>query len=151
MVKIARGIVLALGLVGAAHAAAQATFFQDDGFQGRQFTADGPVENLANSGFNDEISAIAIRGGAWQVCSDAYFQGRCVVLQPGEYPSMRQFGMNDAISSARPLSQSYGRYEPRDRDSRYSRDYRYGQPQYDYRYDQRQYEDQNWRWNERQR
>ena len=39
------------------------------------------------------------------MCDDAYFRGNCVVLRPGEYPSLRRMGMNDFASGlARELS-----------------------------------------------
>jgi hypothetical protein len=98
-------IALALGLLLlATTASAQMTLFEHDGFQGRRFDVNGVVDNLANWGFNDLASSVAIRRGTWQICEDAYFRGRCVTLQPGDYPSLRDMGMNDTISSAREIS-----------------------------------------------
>lgn len=108
-----KALLIAAGLVVAGQAAAQITLYQDDGFQGRGISADRPVENFADNGFNDKASSAQVRGGAWQVCTDAYFQGQCVTLRPGNYPSMRSMGLNDEISSIRPLEQ-YGRRDGRD-------------------------------------
>jgi hypothetical protein len=101
--------VLALALCALAGAAnAQLTLFEHDNFQGQRFDVRGAVENLANTGFNDIASSAVIRRGTWQLCEDAYFRGRCITLEPGEYPSLGNFGMNDKISSARELG-AYGR------------------------------------------
>ena len=43
-------------------------------------------------------SSIAAR---WEVCEDARFQGRCVVLRRGSYDSLRGLGMENRISSVR--------------------------------------------------
>jgi beta/gamma crystallin len=134
-----KALVAAATLAFAAQAAAQVTLYKDDGFRGNHVTIDHTVDNFANSGFNDEMSSAEVRGGAWQVCTDAYFGGRCVVLRPGNYPSLGSMGLNDQISSVRPVDE-YGRaderyYGPRDRhtdrgygDSYYGRDDRYYSP-----------------------
>jgi hypothetical protein len=59
------------------------------------------VQNLQYSGFNDQASSAIIRGGRWQICTDAYFRGRCVTLDPGNYGSLGAMGLNDRISSVR--------------------------------------------------
>ena len=136
--KIAsNALLVAAGLLFAGQAAAQITLFKDDGFQGRAFSSDRPVENFANSGFNDEASSAEVRGGTWQVCRDAYFQGRCVTLRPGNYPSLESLGLNDRISSIRPLEQ-YGRRD--ERDYRYDDRGRYSERAYGRPYDERYYE-----------
>jgi hypothetical protein len=91
----------ALALAATAHA--QLTMFENDGFQGRRYDVQGAVDNLANTGFNDTASSVIVRSGTWQVCADAYFRGRCVTLKPGQYPSLNNMGMNDAVSSAREI------------------------------------------------
>jgi hypothetical protein len=99
-----RRIALALATLAlAATAHAQLTMFENDGFQGRRYDVQGAIENLANSGFNDTASSIIVRSGTWQVCADAYFRGRCITLKPGQYPSLNNMGMNDAVSSAREI------------------------------------------------
>ena len=40
----------------------------------------------------------------WEVCDDAQFQGQCVVLRPGRYPSLAAMSLNDRVSSARIVS-----------------------------------------------
>jgi len=90
-------------LAFAAQASAQVTFYEQDGFQGRTFTTQQRVGNLERSGFNDRASSVVVVGQRWQVCEDVRFDGRCTVLRPGQYPSLQAMGMNDRISSVRPL------------------------------------------------
>ena len=81
--------------------AGQVVFYEHDGFQGRSFTADGPVVNFSNTGFNDRASSAVVRGERAEVCDDAGYRGRCVVLQPGQYSSLGAMGLNDRVSSVR--------------------------------------------------
>ena len=94
----------ALALVAsaaAAHAAAQVTFYEYEGFGGRAFSVAGEVRNLERAGFNDRASAVVVQRGRWEVCEDNRFAGRCVVLRRGEYPSLAAMGLNDRVSSVR--------------------------------------------------
>jgi uncharacterized protein YcfJ len=133
-----RKLTVALGMAGialAAQAAGQVTFYEREGFQGRTFTANGTVDNFAGVGFNDRASSIVVDRGRWEVCEHARFQGRCVVLRPGSYDSLAAMGMNNLISSVRPV----------ERDARYDNQVppqALASPTYDYRRrpDERLYE-----------
>ena len=85
----------------AAHASAQITFYEGEGFRGRTFAANGEVRNFQQTGFNDRASSVVVERGRWEVCEDARFQGRCVVLRRGAYDSLRGMGMENRISSVR--------------------------------------------------
>jgi uncharacterized protein YcfJ len=63
---------------------------------------------MDRTGFNDRAQSAVVQGGSWQVCEDARFEGRCVVLQPGEYPSLSDMGLGHEISSVRAVEQRYG-------------------------------------------
>jgi hypothetical protein len=89
-------------LAGAA-SAAEITLWQGPAFHGRSFSANQSVANFADVGFNDRASSLVVRDGTWQVCSDAYYRGRCVTLRPGEYGSLRAMGLDNAVSSIREL------------------------------------------------
>lgn len=89
--------VAAAGVAGAA----EITFFEHAGFRGRTYSSNQTVPNFADVGFNDRASSVIIRSGTWQLCSDAYFHGRCVTLAPGEYPSLDSMGLANVVSSAR--------------------------------------------------
>jgi uncharacterized protein YcfJ len=41
--------------------------------------------------------------GRWEVCEDARFSGRCAILRRGSYPTLRDMGLNNSISSVRPF------------------------------------------------
>jgi hypothetical protein len=143
MSKILRNLLLAASVVVAGQAAAEVTFYENDGFSGRSFTSNQTIWNLDNTGFNDRASSAIIRGGSWEICSDARLEGQCVVLGAGEYPSLRSLGMNDRISSAREV----GRYGSADRYSGRNDTYarNYGDNRYDYRGDGWRYD----RWEDR--
>ena len=85
----------------AAHASAQITFYEGEGFRGRTFAANGEVKNFQQTGFNDRASSVVVERGRWEVCEDARFAGRCVVLRRGSYDSLRGMGMENRISSVR--------------------------------------------------
>jgi uncharacterized protein YcfJ len=84
-------------------AAAQLTFYQYEGLRGRTFGVDRAISNFDHYGFNDRASSVVVQRGQWEVCEDADYQGRCVVLREGQYPSLASVGMNNVISSARPV------------------------------------------------
>src|SRR4051812_16641597 len=86
-----------------AHAMAQITFYENDGWRGCSFNTNNSVDNFQRAGFNDRASSVVVDGGSWEVCTDAGFRGRCMVLRPGSYQSLSAMGMNDQISSVRPV------------------------------------------------
>ena len=108
--------------------AAQVTFFEQPGFQGQTFTTARPIGNLERFGFNDRASSVEVLGERWEVCEDARFEGRCVVLRPGRYASMTEMGLNNRVSSVRMVASSTriddSRYGPEPMSARDGRDYR---------------------------
>lgn len=104
MNRISKFALAEAGVVLGFQAAAQATFYEHSGFQGRSFTTERTVRNLERFGFNDRSSSVVIEGSRrdrWEVCEDPRFQGRCVILRRGEYPSLAAMGLNDRVSSVR--------------------------------------------------
>lgn len=85
----------------AAPALAQVTLYEHDNYQGRTFVTEQDVQNLVNNGFNDRASSLVVSGRSWEVCDNSNFGGRCVVLIPGNYPSLTALGLNDRVSSLR--------------------------------------------------
>ena len=103
--KTARVAIAAAALGCAAYAGAQEiVLYQNDNFSGPRYSANQSVADLGNAGFNDRASSAQVRGGSWQLCSDAYFRGQCVTLGPGNYPSLGAMGLNDRVSSVRAVS-----------------------------------------------
>lgn len=97
--------------------ASQIAFFEQEGFAGRAFTTEESIQNLSRSGFNDRASSAVVVGERrWEVCEDARFDGRCMILRPGQYPSLAAMGMNNRISSVREIDRDAridaGRYAP---------------------------------------
>lgn len=66
------------------------------------------MRDLSRKGFNDRASSVVVERGQWEVCEDANFRGQCMVLRRGSYETLRGMGLNNRISSVRPL-------KPRDR------------------------------------
>ena len=102
--SIVRALFAASVLAFAAQAAsAQVTFYEQEGFQGSTFNTQQRVGNLERSNFSNRASSVIVVGSRYQVCEDTRFEGRCTVLRPGQYPSLTAMGLNDRISSVRPL------------------------------------------------
>jgi uncharacterized protein YcfJ len=112
---ILRQALGACGLAFATCASAQISFYENEGFSGRSFTTQKPVQDFTRFGFNDRASSVIVTNERWEVCDDARFGGRCMVLRPGRYPSLQAMGLNDRISSVRAVDPQANMH-----DSRYS-------------------------------
>jgi uncharacterized protein YcfJ len=102
MKRSTQAILGAVALAAAGHAAAQITLYEGEGFRGRSMTINDRVWNLNRADFNDRASSIIVDRGRWEVCEHARFEGRCVILRRGSYPTLREVGLNNQISSIRP-------------------------------------------------
>jgi hypothetical protein len=92
---------VALSLVASLAAAQEITLFEQENFVGARYVANESVNDLARANFNDRASSVIVRAGSWQLCADSYYRGQCVTLGPGNYSSLRQFGLGNAVSSLR--------------------------------------------------
>ena len=90
-------------LPGTAPAAMNITFFESEGFQGRSYTATGQIPNLRRTGFNERASSAVVSGERWEVCENNRYKGQCMVLRPGQYPSLAAMGLSNEITSVRAL------------------------------------------------
>ena len=90
------------GLV--APATAQITFYENDDFGGRAYTATQALPDFKRIGFNDLASSVVVARDRWEVCQNAGYSGSCVVLRPGRYASLGAMGLNDRVSSTRRLA-----------------------------------------------
>lgn len=102
---LSNALVLA-GVILTTQAAAQVTFYEREGFSGQSFTTEEAIGNFERYGFNDRASSVVVLRNPWEVCENARFSGRCVVLRPGRYPSLAAMGLNDRVSSARTVSRN---------------------------------------------
>jgi len=98
-----RHAVAVLALSAGSAFAQDILFFEGYDFNGRRFGVSYSVSNMNDVGFNDRAESVVIRNGTWQLCADAYFRGRCVTLEPGEYRNLGQMGLANQVSSARQL------------------------------------------------
>lgn len=74
--------------------------FEDPQYQGRAFEVNGDMPDLGAVKFNDRASSIQIgRGGRWEICEHANYQGRCSRLDADQAILPREW--NDQISSIR--------------------------------------------------
>jgi hypothetical protein len=103
MNALSRIALTVAGVVIAAQAAAQATFYELQGFEGRAFTIH-KNGNFTRHDFNRRASSVVVRNDRWELCEDTRPGGRCVVLRPGKYPSLAAIGLNKPVSSVRAVS-----------------------------------------------
>ena len=95
-------LTLALALLAPSLFAGEIVLFDNENFQGTSMAFRNTVPDLDPVGFNDRAASISVRDGTWEVCVDAYFQGSCMRLAPGDYPRLDQ-QFNDRISSLRQI------------------------------------------------
>lgn len=76
------------------------TLFYGPDFRGPSFSTAREFSNLPRQD-NDRALSLRIERGAWEVCSNADFGGRCQVFT-GDVPDLRAYGLGEAISSVRP-------------------------------------------------
>ena len=98
--------LMALSLAGHACAQAQITLYEGNEFQGRAYTTQKPQDKLKRNQTNERASSMVVWGERWEVCEDNRFRGRCVVLLPGRYATLEHMGLNNQISSLRPIAWS---------------------------------------------
>jgi uncharacterized protein YcfJ len=114
-------LVAALLLAAAPAFADEISFYEGESFRGRVFSTDRSVQNLKRTGFNDRASSVIVESGRWEVCEEARFGGNCTLLRRGSYDSLERMGINNRISSVRPVEGRGNRRGGRDNDDRYSR------------------------------
>ena len=116
MNSVLKKVLVTAAFVISTQAAAQITFYEREGFAGQSFTAENQVANFAQNGFNDRASSVVVLRGRWEICEDARFSGRCVILRPGRYPSLVAMNMNNSVSSVRSVARNVrvddNRYAP---------------------------------------
>lgn len=82
--------------------------FQHPDFRGDALPVDGAIPHLNRLRFNDRVSSIAIKSGAWEVCTDPNFRGRCEIIDHS-VGQTNYYRLNDNITSIRPAGRGYGR------------------------------------------
>jgi uncharacterized protein YcfJ len=103
MTPLFKTLIATAAIAFAGHAAAEATLYESHDYRGRAFTTREAVNDLGRVGFADQASSMVITNTPWAVCDGAGFSGRCIIMQPGNYPSLREIGLNNRIASLRPI------------------------------------------------
>lgn len=101
-----KAIALATLLVTTAASASEMFLFERNDFRGQQFPAADSFQGFSytpNSDIAGRAASARIRTGRWQLCSEVNFGGRCVTLEPGDYPSLGNVGLGSGVASARNL------------------------------------------------
>ena len=75
------------------------TLYSGPQFQGPAFTLNREITNLPRQ-YNDQAMSLRVQGGAWQICADSDFEGRCQVVDR-DVPNLNDLGLGEAISSIR--------------------------------------------------
>ena len=75
----------------------------DSGFSGEGLRIQGAEPDLARLRFNDRASSIVIQSGAWELCTDANFRGRCEIVDVST-DRLNAYRLNDNVSSLRPAT-----------------------------------------------
>jgi hypothetical protein len=91
---------LAFALAASSAIAVEITLYENPDFGGRRIVLRGTAANFDRGSFNDRAMSISIRSGYWELCTDAYFQGDCVRMGPGEYRKLPP-SLSSRISSVR--------------------------------------------------
>ena len=115
MNKLFKTMLATGALVIGAQASAQIMFYDHPDYQGRSITVNTPLDSFSRTGLNDRASSVIVLHDRWEVCTDSYYGGRCMVLREGRYPSLIAMGLDDRISSTRQVHR-----EARFEDSRYA-------------------------------
>ncbi|MES2939650.1 MAG: beta/gamma crystallin-related protein [Pseudomonadota bacterium] len=94
----------ASALVLASQAMAQIVLYEGEGFRGRSVVVerDREVRNVERRALGDTAASAVVEGGRWEVCERPRFEGRCAVLRRGNYPDLRNTGLQWNIASIRP-------------------------------------------------
>ena len=104
MTKHMKLLIGASALMLGTSAMAQVTFYEGEGFRGRAFSTNRQLQDFSRSGFNDRASSVIVDRGRWEVCEDSRFRGRCVVLRQGSYDSLSRMGIDNRLTSVRPVN-----------------------------------------------
>ncbi|MEL6258628.1 MAG: beta/gamma crystallin-related protein [Pseudomonadota bacterium] len=92
-----------LPLIGAAGAqqTPEVVLYDGQGYSGPPQFIRGARENLGRLDFNNRASSIRIRSGAWELCTENDFGGRCAMVSE-DVADLASLGLNNRLSSLRP-------------------------------------------------
>ncbi len=82
------------------------TVYSDINYRGRSWVFSDDVRNLASMGLGNQISSVRVNGGRWRICRQTDFRG-CTDVD-GDMPDLRNFGLNDQVSSIQEIGPGGG-------------------------------------------
>jgi hypothetical protein len=68
---------------------------------GASLPTDAAIADLSALRFNDQVSSVTVNAGAWELCEQGNYGGRCEIVD-ASVADLSLFGLNDNISSVRP-------------------------------------------------
>lgn len=80
MAAILRTVSIVIGMLVATQVAAQITFYEREGFDGRSYSTEQQVRSFDHSGFDERASSAVVLRDQWEICDTADFRGRCIIL-----------------------------------------------------------------------
>src|SRR5262249_19868351 len=75
-------------LVAGSASAGRITLYRGVDFTGSTLATNDAVSNMERSQFRDVAASAVVTHGTWEACTEAYFQGRCAELRPGNYSQL---------------------------------------------------------------
>jgi hypothetical protein len=96
---LAAAAVLTMAVSAQAQRGPQIVLYQEDNFRGNQYAVNGPEDRIR---FDDRASSVRVLSGTWELCDDDHFRGRCITVDR-DVPKLDRMGMDDRISSVRPI------------------------------------------------
>jgi hypothetical protein len=101
MFRSTKRVLPLLGGLAPLCGAADLTLYSEGDFQGRPLNVVIDLRHLDTLHFNDRTSSLVIEKGAWIFCTEEDFAGKCVTLEPGRYGSLKDLGLDDAVTSVK--------------------------------------------------
>jgi hypothetical protein len=74
--------------------------YENPDYRGRSLQIRGDVPSLVGSGLDDQITAIRVVSGRWELCVGQNFTGQCRIFDRND-PNLNLVNFNDKISSMR--------------------------------------------------
>ncbi|KAL2774976.1 gamma-crystallin D, partial [Daubentonia madagascariensis] len=76
------------------------TFYEDRGFQGRQYECSGDHSNLQP--YLSRCNSVRVDSGCWMLYEQPNYAGSQYFLRRGDYPDYQQWmGLSDSVRSCR--------------------------------------------------
>ena len=87
-------------------ASAELTLFGKEGFHGKPLSVQRNFSDIGGQGMHGNAYSAIVYKDRWEVCEHARFEGRCVVLRPGRYPTIESMGLRDGVTSVRMIART---------------------------------------------